>query len=332
MNRYLLFVSSLLIGTAAYSQQLPQYSQYMHNMYVINPAAAGMNDYLDINLSTRQQWVGIDDAPQTYYLSATGFLGKGDQPQPRSLSIPISRPDLYAARTNEVAKRKLKHALGGIAMVDEYGPFQRTVINLGYALHIPVGKTFYASIGASLGWAGMQFDRTSITLESAADNVYNDFISAGDRANMFDLNLGVMFYNQNLFVGYGLYQIMQNRVKLGDQDTPLNLSDARLADHHYIVAGYRIGLGQNWGITPSAMVKNQGPAPISFDVNARLDYQRKFWLGVSYRHEDAAVAMLGITIADLIRVGYSYDYTLSQLSTFSNGSHEVVLGLMLFNK
>ncbi len=332
MNRFLLLATSLLVASAAFSQQLPQYSQYMHNLYVVNPASAGMEDYVDINMSFRQQWTGIDDAPRTYYLSATGALGKGEEPQSRSMAIPISRPDLYNSRKPETTKRKLKHALGGIAMVDEYGPFQRTVVNLGYALHIPIGKKYFASVGASLGWAGVQFDNSNITLQEQVDNTYNAFIAGGDRSNMFDLNLGVMLYSDDLFIGYGLYQVLQNQVRLGDQDPPMNLSDSRLADHHYIVAGYRIGIGENIGLTPSTMIKNQGPSPVSFDVNLRVDYKRKFWIGASYRHEDAAVAMLGITVADLIRVGYSYDYTLSELNTFSNGSHEIVLGLMLFKK
>jgi type IX secretion system PorP/SprF family membrane protein len=327
MKRYLPLVVSILFASAAYSQQLPQYSQYMHNMYVVNPAAAGMNDYLDINLSFRQQWTGIDDAPQTYYLSASGVLGKKEKSESKSLSIPISRPDLYQSAPAASGKRKLKHALGGIAMADQYGAFQRTFVNLGYALHIPIGKKYYASLGASLGWAGLNFDRNSINLENGVDATFNDFAGQGDQANMFDLNFGAMIYSDNLFFGYGLYQIMRNQVDLGNVG---NLSDSRLADHHYLVAGYRIGLGEKWGLTPGAMLRYQGPAPLSFDANLKLDFQRKFWLGASYRHEDAVVAMLGITIADLIRVGYSYDYTLSGLNTFSNGSHEIVLGLMLF--
>jgi type IX secretion system PorP/SprF family membrane protein len=332
MNRFLLLFTMLLVASVGFAQQLPQYSQYMHNQYVVNPAAAGMNDYLDVNLSFRQQWSGVTDAPRTYYLSATGALGKGSKPESRSLSIPISKPELLTKDLG-TGKRKLKHALGGIVMADEYGVFNRTFVNLGYALHIPIGKTYYASVGASLGWSGMTFDNSSITLENQnVDAVYNDFIANGNRANMFDLNLGVMFYNDNLFLGYGLYQIMQNQIKLGGGDSPAGLTDAKLSDHHYILAGYRIGLSEKLGITPSAMLKNQGPAPLSYDINLKVDYMRKYWLGVSYRNEDAIVAMLGVTIKDLIRVGYSYDYTMSQLNNSSNGSHEIVLGLMLFKK
>jgi type IX secretion system PorP/SprF family membrane protein len=331
MNRFLLLITVLLVARAGHAQQLPQYSQYMHNQYVVNPAAAGMNDYLDINLSFRQQWSGITDAPRTYYLSATSPLGKQEKPASRSLSIPISKPDMLIESAGP-QKRKLKHALGGLVLADQYGAFNRTFVNLGYALHIPIGKKYYGSVGASLGWSGLNFDNSSITLEESVDATYFDFIANGNRANMFDLNLGAMFYSDNLYIGYGLYQIMQSRIKLGGGDSPAGLTEARLKDHHYILAGYRIGLGEKWAITPSAMLKNQGPAPLSFDVNMRLDYMRKYWLGVSYRHEDAVVAMLGVTIKDLIRVGYSYDYTLSQLNNLSNGSHEIVLGLMLFKK
>lgn len=65
----------LLVGNA-FAQQLGQYSQYLNNQFILNPAAAGEHDYLDVDLSFRQQWVGFDNAPQNYYLSAHTPIGK----------------------------------------------------------------------------------------------------------------------------------------------------------------------------------------------------------------------------------------------------------------
>jgi len=95
--------------------------------------------------------------------------------------------------------------------------------------------------------------------------------------------------------------------------------------------GYRFTVSENIDLTPSMMFKFLNPAPASFDINLKAEYQRKFWLGFSYRNQDAISLLAGLRINDFVRFGYAYDYVTSQINDISSGSHELVLGFQ-FNR
>ena len=141
----------------------------------------------------------------------------------------------------------------------------------------------------------------------------------------FDLNGGLWVYSSAFYIGYSAAQIMQNQIR--SVDIP---AEAKVNVHHFATAGYRFIINENLDITPSALVKYMGPAPVSFDFNIKANYQNKFWGGLSYRKADAAVVMLGYNIKDMIHIGYSYDLTLSELRKYSSGSHEIVVGVKFF--
>ncbi len=129
------------ISNTVTAQQLPQFSQYMHNMYLLNPAAACVQSDAEINLGFRQQWTGFDAAPQTYYIN--GALNLGKKPMDDSaylLAIPISAPGLLSAKSS--SERYAKHIVSAMAAVDEYGLFKRTSAMAGYAYHRPIGEKF----------------------------------------------------------------------------------------------------------------------------------------------------------------------------------------------
>ena len=69
MKKSLLIISLLLAAKVLFSQQLPLYSQYLYNKFLINPAVAGSDGYTSVNLTAREQWVGIEGAPATFSLS-----------------------------------------------------------------------------------------------------------------------------------------------------------------------------------------------------------------------------------------------------------------------
>ena len=80
------------------------------------------------------------------------------------------------------------------------------------------------------------------------------------------------------------------------------------------------------------LVKYVNPAPVSFDLNVKLSYDKKYFLGLAYRYGDALGVLLGAHINDIIKIAYSYDYTTSALGDFSSGGHEIMFGLMLNKK
>ncbi|MEM9050686.1 MAG: type IX secretion system membrane protein PorP/SprF [Bacteroidota bacterium] len=319
---------SLLVFGLANAQQLPQFSQYMNNAYVINPAASSLTHDIDLNIGFRQQWAGFDGAPQTYYVGGTINLGKRSGPPGKLYSIPISQPAMLKQKPSV---RYGKHVVGGLIARDEYGVFERTSVMGSYSYHHPIGEKYWLAGGLSLGWYGLTFDRNSIILENDFDNTYFDFIANGSNSNIFDINAGLYFYGDRIFAGYSVYQLGQNEINLGNEDSPLNLSEARLEMHHFINAGYRITVSDKIDLTPSFMVKVRPPSPLSVDINVMAAWDQKFRLGLSYRNEDAVSVILGANLTDFMRLAYAYDYVTSDINDISSGSHEIVLGF-LFNR
>lgn len=315
-----IITAALLLGfcTTAGAQQLTQLSQYLLNHFIINPAASGLNDEADLNLSYRQQWVGFDNAPQTYYFSGHALIGaKGTPKYNPSLRTssrgPVKNPTVKTGR--------LKHSVGGNIMMDKYGPFQRLNFNAAYAIHVPISKALNLSCGLGVGGANYAFNQNKVDMLNDNDNTYASFLGANGNPSRFmaDLNTGLYLYSQHLFVGYSTSQVLQQKMNFGD------VTNAKLKTHHYIIGGYRFDVDKDWAITPSTLVKFMSPAPMAIDLNVRADYQDKFFFGVSYRHGDAVVGIAGIQFNGF-KLGYSYDYTISTLRKQNSGGHEVIVG------
>ena len=317
MKKIIISAFTLAIAGVANGQQLTQLSQYLQNHYVMNPAASGINDEVDINLSFRQQWVGFDNAPQTYYLSGHTLIGGSGGPK-YNPSLRTSRRGPVKAPT--VKTGRLKHSAGGNLMMDKYGPFRRISGNGSYAIHVPLSKAMNLSCGIGLGMVNLGFDQNKVDMLSDNDQTYSSFIgTGGQNKTMFDLNTGLYLYSQYLFVGYSTSQVMQSKIHFGD------VTDSKLKTHHYFMGGYRIDINEDWSVTPNVLVKLMTPAPVAMDFNVRADFLDKFFGGFSYRHKDAVVAIAGININGF-KFGYSYDYTISTLKKQNSGGHEIIVG------
>jgi type IX secretion system PorP/SprF family membrane protein len=206
-------------------------------------------------------------------------------------------------------------------MMDKYGPFQRLNFNGAYAIHIPLSKAMNLSCGIGIGGANIGFDPAKVTLLNTSDNTYADFMGTGGAQQKFlaDLNTGLYLYSQYLFVGYSTSQVLQQKFNFGD------ITDSKLKTHHYILAGYRIDINEDWNIVPNALVKFMQPSPMAIDFNTKVNYLDKFFMGISYRHKDAVVGFAGIQYNGF-KLGYSYDYTISTLRKQNSGGHEILIG------
>src|SRR5204863_10215786 len=106
----------------------------------------------------------------------------------------------------------------------------------------------------------------------------------------------------------------------------------KMAPHLFLTAGYRFLLSEDVNFTPSIMLKYLSPLPLQPEINAKLQYRDIVWAGASYRYKDGFAAMAGLNVSSNVNIGYAYDYTTSKLNSYSNGSHEIVLGFLLGNK
>ena len=287
-------VFALLLGFIKLSaQQLPHYSNYMLNSYVMNPAVGGTNNYFEGLSNNRYQWVGITDAPRTYILSVNG-------------------PTKFA-----------NVGLGGTVYTDIVGPTRRTGFTLSYAYHLKINDNIKLSMGLSGGLLQFMVDASKITLYDPNDVA----ISSGLQSVLIpDFGAGVYAYpaNKKWYAGISVPQVMQNRIKFFDYSTS---SLNKLATHFYGIGGYKFDINENFKIEPSVCLKYVKPAPLQFDLGLRAFYKEKVWLGAAFRYKDAISVMVGYIMQENITFAYAYDITTSNIKKYSNGSHELVIGI-----
>lgn len=304
------------------SQQVYQFSQYLQNLYLLNTASGGIHNYTEVNLSYRNQWVGITNSPTTFYISANAPIGSRVDVKPISSSVRISNLESY----NSIV-RKSYHDIGGYIARDGYGPYAQTMGVLSYAFHLPVAKELDLSFSPSVGFNSVVFDQTKAIVEYEGDPTYDNYIGTRAQSSQMDINIAFWLEHPQFFFGYSSDQLIQERLKLSSQIT---FEDIKA--HHNIIGGYHFKLVKYMELTPSVMVKYVDQAPLSFDLNLRLDMREMYWVGLSYRNSNSLVGMIGLHLSNTLRFGYAFDLTLSTIQTNNIGSHEVMLGLNLFNK
>lgn len=331
--RRILSLGLLLGSMSVWGQQLPQYSQFSRNPVVVNPGAVGAYDQIDITLGGRYQWVGFGNldyqgnvSPRTAYLYGTGILSRTKvryNPALRISNGPIRSP--------KVGTGKLKHALGGQLVMDEYGAFNTLQAAAMYAIHIPINRDVNMSLGLKAGMTNHSFlsDKAQVLSDMTGtvglDPVYQTFMASGGASSwIMDVGAGFYMYSQKFYFGVSADQLTKDLVSTGTGAANFNPEM-----HFQLVGGYKFDLNQDWSITPSLLGKFMSPAPLTIEGNLMFDYKQWLWFGASYRHKDAIVAMIGGNISQRFHIGYSYDYSISNIRLFNSGGHEVVLGFRL---
>lgn len=299
-------------------QQLSQFSQYLLNPTILNPATTGVNKNINVKLSYRNQWTGFEDAPSTYYISFDAALVKPK----KGTSLRSSRPGFTTVRSGQ---KRLDHGAGAYMVSDTYGAFTNTSGYITYALHLSLTKTLNMSLGIAGGLSGWKLDTKAIGVAESGDETYDYLMSQGMKRSFFDMNSGIWVFTNRFYVGYSSSQLLQNQIR--DINIP---ATSKAHVHHFVTGGYKFIINDDMTITPSMMFKNMRPTPSTVDISAKVNYQEQIWGGLSYRTNDALVIFAGYTIIDKINVSYSYDVTLSDLNNYSSGSHEIVLGYMFY--
>ncbi|AKQ44968.1 hypothetical protein TH63_03915 [Rufibacter radiotolerans] len=318
-----------VLFTPAMAQQKAQYSQYLFNNFLLNPALSGIESYTDVRMGTRRQWVGVDGAPVTYYISGHSSFGFNDRNSPQGPGtgkgfvpkLPSKNP-----RSAKYHKARPHHGFGAMAQVDKTGPLSATNVNLTYAYHHPITRKVNMSVGLAGGFVQTRLNGNAIRLNNQND----PSLLAGTMSKTnFDLGLGTWVYSDFFYVGASAAQLVTNTIS-GNEG--MQVAQQKLQPHYFLTGGYRIRLRYDLSLEPSVMMKLAQPSPLSVDVNFKATYANRFWAGVSYRHGDAVAALAGMNVNHVLDFGYSYDLTTSGLNNASAGSHELIVGVKLRNK
>lgn len=331
LYRRLIVLLMLFVVTNTFAQQRPYYTQYILNNYIINPAVAGIENYTDIKVSHRAQWVGLQGAPVTTYLTIHAPLKKSDYDErenPTSFHREGGNPR-GQAYWQSYQKPEPHHGVGFTVLNDKTGPLNRFAAYGSYAYHVGLSSNANLSFGISAGITQMSIDNSKVDFgNTTVDPAVN--LSSSLNTIKPDISAGLWLYSKNYFAGISVQQIVpQNIVFSG---TAVQVDNARLIPHIFIQAGMRLYLNDDLTLLPSVMARYINPLPLGVDINAKLQYQDLIWVGGTYRYQDGFAGMLGVNLSNSINIGYSYDINTSNLRAVSNGSHEILVGFLLGNK
>ncbi len=328
MKRIFNLLLLAVLTTVAYSQQRPQYTQYVFNNYLLNPAVTGIENYTDIKAGHRSQWTGLNGAPVTSYITINAPIGRkflesnSNSFAPGGGTNPNSR--LF---TQEYMASEPHHGIGAMVVTDKAGPITQTNVAATYAYHLGVTDKLNLSVGVSAGFMRTALNTSEITLENALDPA----ISNGNNSQFKpDLGAGVWLYSSNYYLGISAQQLLPQQLYFTSQAAAVGSNKA--VPHYFVTGGVKIFLYDDLTLMPSFLIKQIKPVPLTYDLNLKLAFQDKFWIGGAYRHKDSFGALAGFYLNSFLNVGYSYDITTSALNTVSRGSHELVIGILLNNR
>ncbi len=290
----LTIIAVLLLAFQMYGQQDPQYTQYMYNMNIMNPAYAGSRETLTINLLGRTQWVGLDGSPNTLTLS---------------VHSPLSNDRL---------------GLGFSAIYDEIGPVRETNLYGDFSYTLQFSNNANLALGVKAGATFQDLSLSMITTAQANDPLFVDDLNK----TYPNFGAGAFYYTERFYLGLSMPNFLESRHFEKENGVVSNASEKM---HFFGTIGYVFILSENTKLKPSSLVKAASGAPISIDLSANLLFNEKFEIGVSHRLDDSISGILGFNINPDFRIGYAYDYTLSNLGDYNSGSHEIML-LYDFNR
>jgi type IX secretion system PorP/SprF family membrane protein len=283
----IILIVSLFPGISAFSQQEPLYTQYMFNTVSVNPAYTGTTNSLNLVALSRYQWVGLSGAPKTYTVS---------------MHAPV---------------RSKKMGLGMSIVQDEVGPSRNFYLSADYAYRVNLTDKLTLSLGLKAGIYNYYIGLSKLELVNNGDNTFQQ-----DEQKRLNPNIGTGFYlyTSKWYAGLAAPTLLENAL---DKTSTTGL--ANLKRHYYFIAGYILPINTEWSFKPSMVEKVVWGSPISTDLTAQFLYKEKIWMGASYRIGDALAFLVDIRVTNQILLGYSYDITLSKLSGYSAGSHEVLI-------
>jgi len=301
-HSYFTIILLILLGTfSSTAQQDPQYTQYMYNTEVVNPAYAGSRDALSFGLLLRTQWVSFEGAPRTGTFTVNSPIGSLDN-----------------------------MGLGLAIVSDQLGPANETNINVDYSYSINTSDTAELSFGLKAGLDILNVDYTKLNIRHDNDPRFQDNI---DNKVQPQIGAGIYYNTQKFYAGLSVPNFLTT--KHFDESTLANSSSDVIAAerlHYFLIAGYVFDLSDNLKFKPATLIKAVSGSPLQWDASANFLINEKFTVGVAYRWSAALSAMLGFQASDQIFIGFGYDYQSTDIEEYSDGSYELMLRFDVFKK
>jgi type IX secretion system PorP/SprF family membrane protein len=291
------FFLMAILGAGSFVSRAQQdilLTQYMFNNLLVNPGYAGSKEYMMATLLYRNQWVGWDNAPTTQVASLHGPLGL----------------------TNL--------GWGGLISHDHEGVTDRTDVYANFAYHLTLNPNWKLGLGLRGGF-GYVVHKLPEVFWDVSDPIYSN-----DKVNNILPNLGAgayLYNKEKYYVGVAAPEVLSY-----DPDRSLSFDIDKdiykQVRHYFVSAGAAVKLREDGELMmrPSILMKYTKNAPLEGDFNLMFILNQRVWIGGTYRTGDAIAGVLELQLTKQLRLGYSYDFTTTDIKDYSSGSHEIMLG------
>jgi len=281
----------LLISFSAASQQMPYYSQFRNNLYMINPAVTGTKRLVDARINYRNQWMGYQDAPKTGNLSVHSRFMQG------------------------------KMGAGFYVQQDEIGPSKQMNLGLSYAYHLRFPDV-ELSAGVAANFTKHTLNGNKMFLHHSQDPALDQHVVNSTWTP--DAHAGIFLYNDRFHVGLSALHFLEPSAEFYKNDT-LKKGQIKYADHINFTLGYNYSQHKDY-IFESTLYGIYVPGtPFNLDYTLRMHYKEMIFAGFSLRLRDAVALHVGATFLEDYQISYSYDLLIGKMKNYSSGSHEVML-------
>ncbi|MBD0825410.1 PorP/SprF family type IX secretion system membrane protein [Aestuariibaculum marinum] len=301
MKYYLLLLLAFISVNFSFSQQDPQFTQYMYNTQVVNSGYMGSKDALGLGLLYRTQWASFDGAPKTGTFTIHSPVG--------------------------LLKRM---ALGLSIVSDKIGPSDKTNFVVDYSYSLILSEQSRLSFGLKGGLDIFNVDYTKLNLYDGTDPQFQDNI---DNKIIPQVGAGIYYNTDRFYAGLSVPNFFNT--KHYNESSVDNVEDDAIAVdrlHYFFIAGYVFDLSENLKFKPATMVKAVSGSPLQADVSGNFLIHEKLTLGAAYRWDAAVSAMAGFQITNQLFIGMGYDFQTTDIEKHSDGSYEVFLKFDLFKK
>lgn len=318
MTRLVYIILFVLINQiASFGQQLPVYSQYLYNKFLINPAHAGSDGFTSINVTARQQWVDYSGSPRTYSISGQARILKRSYKLKRN----ILNRTVYRPKTDG------RIGLGGYIFSDHNGLITRTGFQTSYSYHFWVRD--YTQLSMGLGFSGYHFiiKATESSFEDHSEPWLNDNLRRG--VFIPDFDFGVYLLDPRFDIGFSAQQLLGASVKLGEYA----YKNFRVDRHYYLFGSYSFYSGVRTEFQPSLLLKISEQIRPQADIGFNYVYDNSFWAGLTYRTGGAIIANCRIkTVPSRVKLitmffGYAFDFTTTKIQKATYGTHELTFAV-----
>ena len=287
--------------STATAQQDPQYTQYMYNTQVVNPAYAGNREVLSFGLLGRTQWASLKGSPETGTFTVNSPIGLYDN-----------------------------MGLGLSIVYDRIGPAMESNVVIDYSYSLNLSFDTKLSFGLKAGLDMLDVDYSKLNIFDPNDPHFQTNV---DNELQPQIGAGLYLNTDRFYAGLSVPNFLNTRhfdessLENGNTD---DIAIERL--HYFFIIGYVFDLNENLKFKPATLFKYVSGSPLQWDMSANFLINEKFTLGASYRWSASVSALAGFQISPGFFAGVAYDYQSTDIEQYSDGSYEVFLRFDIFNK